>query len=96
MRKSIIAKGTVYGRAQVRRGERVKTPGGLKKADLMLNKRGRTVSKKKSALGVRAFRHIARWTLAVAMARKALNLKGFVLVNDRNAQGRALYAKTLQ
>merc|ERR1711924_422016 len=33
------------------------------------------------------------WSSAVTKARKALNLRGFVAINGKTAQGRALYAK---
>merc|ERR1712196_447391 len=33
------------------------------------------------------------WCSALTKARKALNLRGFVAVNGKTAQGRALYAK---
>jgi len=41
---SMMRKGS---RAQVWHGTALKTPGGLKKSDLLMNKRGRIVSKKK-------------------------------------------------
>lgn len=45
----------IGSKAQVFHGNALKTSGGLKKDDLMMNKRGRIVSRKKSALGKIAF-----------------------------------------
>merc|ERR1719401_704524 len=91
-RVSKIAKGKL-GRAQVLRGTKEKTLSGLTKDKLMKNKSGKIVSKKKSAAGKRNFGAIKVWSECVAAARKALNLKGFVAVNGRLAEGKALYAK---
>merc|ERR1719197_979168 len=63
-----------------------KTATGLKKSDLVKNKNGKIVSKKKSAL---AKSHFGGWLAAVAKARKALNVKGFVAVK----KGTPLYKK---
>merc|ERR1719488_342169 len=84
---SIIGKGK-YAKSQVLKGRKVKTVGGLKKADLKKNKYGRVVSKKASA---RAAKN--KWTGAVAAARKALKVKGFCAVGGKSAQGKALLAK---
>merc|ERR1719235_1555163 len=92
MRVSKIAKGR-YAKAVVLRGSKAKTSSGLTKTDLMKNKYGRVVSKKKNAAGKKAFRLVKNWNVALMKARKALNLKGFVAVNGRTAQGKALYAK---
>merc|ERR1719152_119345 len=91
-RVSKIAKGR-YAKAVVLRGSKAKTSGGLTKTDLTKNKNGKIVSKKASAAGKRAFKNISGWTKALQKARMALNLKGFVAVNGRTAQGKALYAK---
>merc|ERR1712146_708041 len=91
-RVSKIAKGR-YAKSVVLRGSKAKTSGGLTKADLMKNKSGKVVSKKKNAAGKKAYRFLRNWTMAVQKARKALNLKGFVAINGRTAQGKALYAK---
>ena len=56
----------------------------LKKADLIKNKSGKIVSKKKSAFGKKS-----AWIAAVTKARKALGLKGFVAIK----KGSALYKK---
>merc|ERR1712046_290841 len=66
-------------RAQVYRGTRqkVKTTGQTKK-DLMMNKRGKIISKKQHAFGKRSYKNIKSWTQAFMQARKNLGLTGFV------------------
>merc|ERR1712146_650396 len=91
-RVSAIAKGR-YAKSVVFRGTKVKTTGGLQKTDLMKNSRGKIVSKKGSANGKRRYANIRNWIQALMKARKALNVTGFVSVNGKTAQGRALYAK---
>merc|ERR1719359_1929516 len=88
MKKSVIAKGK-RGKSSVFRGTKVKTVGGLKKSDLTRNKAGKVVSKKSSAAGKRAYKHIRGWTVACSKARKALGVKGFVAIK----KGSALYKK---
>merc|ERR1711869_189128 len=61
-----------------------KTTSGLKKSDYMKNKRGKVVSKKKHASGMKQ-----PWMVAVIAARKALNIKGFAVVK----KGTPLYKK---
>ncbi len=46
---------TVGSKLQVWKGEAQKTGGGLKKDDLMKNKRGKVVSKKKHAHGLKMY-----------------------------------------
>merc|ERR1711862_302005 len=61
------------------RGSRVKTNGGLTKDDLVVNKAGKVVSKKKYNLGKKIYkRGLNKWTKAFMQARKNLGLKGFV------------------
>merc|ERR1712113_1152852 len=68
-------------RAQVFRGTRqkVKTTGQTKK-DLMVNARGKIVSKKANAAGKRTYKRngLNNWTKAFMQARKNLGLTGFV------------------
>merc|ERR1719343_1054211 len=94
MKKSIVAKGT-RAKAMVLRGSKVKTSGGLKKENLKKNKTGKIVSKKASDRSKKAYvgSALQKWCKAVQAAKKALNLKGFVIVGGKSAQGRALYAK---
>merc|ERR1711870_83625 len=91
---SVIAKGK-RARASVFRGTKEKTQGGMTKAKLAKNKRGKIVSKAASARAKKSFASSAlkAWCDATKAARKALNLKGFVPVGGKTAQGKALYAK---
>merc|ERR1712207_122078 len=89
---SKIAKGK-RARVQVFNGSKEKTATGLRKDGLLKNKRGKIVSKKASAAGKKRFVAIKGWGDCVAAARKALNLKGFVAINGKKAEGKALYAK---
>merc|ERR1712118_218824 len=82
------------GKALVFRGTKVKTIGGLTKDKLMRNKRGKLVSKKASTSGKRAYKNIKDWTSSLVAARKALQVTGFVAVNGKTHQGKALYAKS--
>merc|ERR1719145_488171 len=91
-RVSKVAKGK-QGRAQVLRGTKEKTASGLTKDKLMKNKSGKIVSAKQSAAGKKRYSNIKAWNECVAQARKALNLKGFVAINGKKAEGKALYAK---
>merc|ERR1712072_1167082 len=52
-----------------------KTKTGLKKTDLVKNKAGRIVSRKKSALGKKN-----TWIVACNKARAALKIKGFTVI----------------
>merc|ERR1711904_461256 len=88
MKVSKIAKGK-RAKASVFLGGKVKTTGGLKKADLMKSKSGKIVSKKASAAGKKAYKNIQKWTIATSKARKALGLKGFVPIK----KGTPLYIK---
>merc|ERR1712013_40085 len=90
MKKTVskIAKGK-RARASVFRGGKEKTSGGLKKSDIVKSKSGKLVSKKQSAAGKKAYKHIQGWTVAVQKAKKALGVKGFVAIK----KGTALYKK---
>merc|ERR1712048_1158766 len=91
-RVSKIAKGT-RAKASVLAGRKEKTAGGLTKAMLFKNARGKIVSKKASAAGKNNYKKIASWVSACKTARKFLNLQGFVAINGRTPAGKALYAK---
>merc|ERR1712173_293164 len=65
------------------------TKGGLTKADLMLNKNGKVVSKKLFKKGQALRKRSGGWMAAVMKARKELGITGFCLMN-RGAQGVAL------
>merc|ERR1719453_1907229 len=80
---SKIAKGTM-AKAMVLRGSKEKTVGGLTAKDLTKNKYGKIVSKSRSAKGKKS-----PWMQAIAKARKALKLTGFVAIK----KGSPLYVK---
>merc|ERR1719284_1793736 len=60
----------------------------------MKNKHGKIVSKKSHASGKRAFKNIKDWVSSVVAARKALQVTGFVAINGKSLQGKALYVKS--
>merc|ERR1719281_1985320 len=92
-RVSVIAK-NVRARATVFAGRKEKTSGGMTKAKLMKNKYGKIVSKAASVSAKKRYaKTLGRWTAAVVAARKALGITGFLLVNGKSAQGKAVYAK---
>merc|ERR1719428_235125 len=76
-RVSKIATGRL-AKAMVFRGSKEKTSGGLKADALMRNRR---------------FKQIEDWADAFTAAREALHVKGFVAVNGKTLQGKALYVK---
>merc|ERR1712098_345669 len=81
-------------RALVLRGSKQKTVGGLTKNMLMKNKRGKIVSRKSSANGKRRYANVEAWVEAHMQARAALKVSGFVSINGKSIQGKALYVKT--
>merc|ERR1712099_163214 len=91
---SIIAKGKL-AKIAVFKGKKAKTVGGLTKETLVKSKRGKIVSKSKSASAKKAFKESAlkKWSDACQKARKQLGIKGFCAVNGKTPQGKALYAK---
>merc|ERR1712187_108135 len=92
-RVSKVAKGK-RARATVFAGRMEKTASGMTKAGLIKNKRGKIVSKKKAALGKSNYaKGLGRWTAAVVAARKALSVVGFVAINGKTGEGKAIYAK---
>merc|ERR1712032_708027 len=92
-RVSKIARGK-YARAAVFSGRKEKTATGMTKISLIKNSRGKIVSKARAALAKKNYaKGLGLWTAAVKAARKALNVTGFVAVNGKSAQGKAIYAK---
>ena len=85
---SKIAKGKM-AKSVVFRGTKAKTLSGLTKSDLVLNKRGKIVSKKQAAAGKKRYAQIKGWVTAVQKARKALGVKGFSPIK----KGTPLYIK---
>merc|ERR1712066_1210242 len=73
-------------------GRKEKTVGGLKKSDLIKNKNGKVVSKKRHAFAKKHGR-IQKWTGAVVKARKALGIKGFAVIGGKTKQGQTLLSK---
>merc|ERR1719198_579835 len=92
-RTSKVAKGRL-AKAMGLKGSKEKTAGGLTREALIRNKRGKIVSKKASASGKRNFRNIQDWVSSVVAARKALQVTGFVAINGKSLQGKALYVKS--
>merc|ERR1719317_1298374 len=91
-RASKVARGRM-AKVMVLRGKKEKTVGGLKADALMKNKRSKVVSKRASAHGKRQFKNIESWVTSVVEARAALHVSGFVAVNGKTLQGKALYVK---
>jgi primosomal replication protein N len=89
-RVSKIAKGSL-AKSVVLRGTKEKTASGLTAKDLMMNKRGKVVSKKASAAAKKKFMAsgLGKWSKAVQKARAILKLKGFVAIK----KGSPLYTK---
>merc|ERR1711951_129339 len=70
-------------KGQVWRGTKEKTKSsGFTKKDLMMNKRGKIVSKKAHSAGVRRYKNngLSKWTTACMKARKSLGIVGFKAV----------------
>merc|ERR1719190_137443 len=92
-RVSKIARGK-RAKSAVLAGRRQKTVGGLTAEKLMRNSYGKVVSKAASARAKKNYaKSIKTWIDAVQTARKSLSLQGFVAINGKSAQGKALYAK---
>jgi hypothetical protein len=93
-RVSKVAKGR-GAKARVFRGTKARTSGGLKKSDLMRNKSGKVVSRKRSEAGKKLGKKngILKFAAAVKSARKALGIKGFQAVGGKSAKGQALLKK---
>ncbi|CAK0790490.1 unnamed protein product [Prorocentrum cordatum] len=89
---SKIATGRL-AKVMVFKGRKEKTSGGIKAEGLMVNKRGKVVSKRASAAGKRRYRNVEGWVEAFMAARAALHVRGFVAINGKTLQGKALYVK---
>eukprot|EP00492_Amphilonche_elongata_P001591 TRINITY_DN1_c0_g1_i11.p1 TRINITY_DN1_c0_g1~~TRINITY_DN1_c0_g1_i11.p1 ORF type:complete len:180 (-),score=37.46 TRINITY_DN1_c0_g1_i11:7-546(-) len=92
----IVPKTFLIGtKGQVFRGTKQKTAGGLTKKDLMKNKHGQIVSKKKYKSGLKIFKKatgLKKWSAAVQTARKELGITGWCNVK----KGTPLYKKAKQ
>merc|ERR1712037_905947 len=73
---------------------RVRSSGSKTAMKVMKAKRGKIVSKTASAAGKRRFKNIEAWVESVSAARKALQMQGFVAINGKSVQGKALYVKS--
>ena len=82
------AKNTVF------RGNKERTVGGLRKSDLIKNKRGKVVSKRQSERqSKRSGKRFTKWGNAVVKARKSLAIKGFCPVGGKTPAGQKLLKK---
>lgn len=90
--QSIIARGRLR-RFMVFSGRRQKTTGGLTKESITKNKRGRYVSRKQQAHGLKMYQNVRGWNVAFRDARTQLNCQGFVAINGRTLLGQALYVR---
>merc|ERR1711959_311969 len=86
MKKKAVSKiaKSKNAKAVVFHGTKEKTLSGLTKADLIKNKNGKIVSKKKLAAGKKAYAHIKGWTVAVQKARKAFGCQGLRCSEEGN------------
>merc|ERR1719370_1408303 len=93
-RTSIVAKGR-GAKTRVFKGKKAKTSGGLKKADLTRNKKGKVVSRKSSEASKKKFRKngLSKYAQALKSARKSIGIRGFVPIGGKTAKGQALLKK---
>merc|ERR1711959_74239 len=83
MKKTIVAKGK-KAKVEIWQGKKLKTKKGLKKEDLMKNKDGKIVSKKRSQQGKES-----KWSKATAKARAIKGYTGFKAIK----KGGSFYEK---
>merc|ERR1719361_2565460 len=89
---SKVAKGK-NAKRQVWSGKKVRTTGKLKKDQLMLNKKGKVVSKSRSAIGKKRFdKNLGKWMGALKQARGELGLTGTKLPKKDSV----LYGKAVE
>ena len=82
----------VGSRAQVAHGTAKQTSGGLQPKDLLRNKRGEIVSKKKHVEGKKSYKRIQPWAQAYMEARDHLQIEGW----QTPKKGTDLYMRTLE
>merc|ERR1711871_1903103 len=82
MKKAMKKKVSKIGsKSQVLKGLKMKTKGGMTAIDLIKNKNGKVVSRKRSAQGKKAYEsNLGKWTDAFLKVRKELGLMGFVAI----------------
>jgi hypothetical protein len=91
-KKKAMKKGS---KRQVFKGSRAMTQGGLTKASLIKNKRGKVVSKAASVVGEKNYKNISAWTKALLEARAALvSEPTFIPCGGQTAEGKRLLAYT--
>lgn len=88
-----IGKGRL-GKWLVFSGRRFRTVGGLRSKDLIRNKRGKIVSKKRAKRGTEVFGQIKQWLSCFMSVRTSLKVNGFVAINGKGALGKGIYNKT--
>eukprot|EP00747_Dinoflagellata_sp_TGD_P026265 gnl/TRDRNA2_/TRDRNA2_131800_c0_seq1.p1 gnl/TRDRNA2_/TRDRNA2_131800_c0~~gnl/TRDRNA2_/TRDRNA2_131800_c0_seq1.p1 ORF type:complete len:124 (+),score=47.47 gnl/TRDRNA2_/TRDRNA2_131800_c0_seq1:2-373(+) len=91
-RPSKVARGR-FAKSLVLKGKKEKTVGGLTKDMLIKNKRGKVVSKRASAQGKRKYKQIESWVESFMAARESLKVQGFVAINGKSLQGKAIYVR---
>merc|ERR1712113_1291734 len=81
---SKIARGK-RAKAQVFKGSKAKTSGGLTRDALIKNKRGKIVSKRKALVAAKTASKngFSAWGKAVKKARESLGITGFVAINGK-------------
>ncbi|CAD7935041.1 unnamed protein product [Amoebophrya sp. A120] len=97
MKKKSAKEKPTKSKTLVYKGKRPKTTGGLTKADLKVNKRGKVVSKKASAAAMKKpqAKIIVKWSSCVKQARASLGFQGvFVPVGGKTERGQRLYRET--
>jgi hypothetical protein len=95
-RPTVVATG-IRARAAVFAGRNARTKGGLTKAMLRKNKRGKIVSNNASDASKYKFaKGLAKWNEAVRMARASLGTIGFVSVNGHTVVGKQIFQKAKQ
>jgi hypothetical protein len=92
-KKKAMKKGS---KRQVFKGSRAMTQGGLTKASLIKNKRGKVVSKAASVVGEKNYKNISAWTKALLEARAALVFTEptFIPCGGQTAEGKRLLVYT--
>jgi len=80
---------------QVWNGTKLYTSGGLMKKDLVKNKQGLIVSKKRNKLGQKKWsKGLKKWCAAVEQARKEMGIEGFMAIKKGTPyykKARAIY-----
>merc|ERR1712151_420416 len=78
--KRIVKKTKVGSKSQVFKGTKIRTKSGIKQSDLMKNKRGKIVTKRSNARGLKRYKNIENWVDACKKAYIELGFTGFVAI----------------